>query len=122
MKLISAALPVPLLLGLIAFAGASLMVQSAQANPASAPPQYTFKTNVNRVLVDVVVTDAHGQPVHGLTKNEAAPPAGKTPQTKFRMEQRLDAPAGAQFLRVAVRHILTGKTGAMEIPLPLAVK
>jgi VWFA-related protein len=41
-----------------------------QANPASGSPQYTLKTSVNRVLVDVVVTDAHGQPIHDLTKND----------------------------------------------------
>lgn len=33
-------------------------------------PQYTLKTSVNRVLVDVVVTGAHGNPVHGLTKSD----------------------------------------------------
>lgn len=81
MKLVSAALPVPLLLGLIAYGGASLMAQPAQANPAATSPQYTFKTNVNRVLVDVVVTDAHGQPVHGLTKNDFTVQEDGQPQT-----------------------------------------
>ncbi len=81
MKLISAALPVPLLLGLIAYAGTSLMAQPAQANRASPSPQYTFKTNVNRVLVDVVVTDEHGQPVHGLAKNDFTVQEDGQPQT-----------------------------------------
>jgi hypothetical protein len=36
------------------------------------------------------------------------------------MEQQLDAPLDAKFIRLAVRDLRTGKTGAMEIPLPLA--
>jgi VWFA-related protein len=48
----------------------SVQANPAQTNPASGPPQYTLRTSVNRVLVDVVVTDTHGQPVHGLTKDD----------------------------------------------------
>jgi|SRR5450631_133077 len=32
--------------------------------------QFTFKLNVNRVVVDVVVTDSNGKPVHGMTKRD----------------------------------------------------
>jgi|CZKR01.1.fsa_nt_gi VWFA-related protein len=32
--------------------------------------QYTFKLSVNRVVVDVVVTDSNGKPVHGLSKQD----------------------------------------------------
>ncbi|MGA9718527.1 MAG: VWA domain-containing protein [Acidobacteriaceae bacterium] len=95
MKPISAAFPVSLLLGFIACAGASLIAQSTQANPAPASPQYTFKANVNRVLVDVVVTDAHGQPVHGLTKNDFTVQEDGQPQTvlsfdAFNFDQGMD--------------------------------
>jgi hypothetical protein len=41
-------------------------------------------------------------------------------QNAYRMEQQLDAPLSARFLRFAVRDLRTGKTGAMEISLPLA--
>lgn len=65
--------------------------------------------------------DADGRMLNSTVNRtvEAAPPAAKAPQTKFRMEQQLDVPFEAKFLRVAVRHIRTGKLGAMEIPLPL---
>jgi hypothetical protein len=32
--------------------------------------QFRFKLTVNRVVVDVVVTDSNGKPVHGLTKQD----------------------------------------------------
>jgi VWFA-related protein len=42
------------------------------------------------------------------------------PKDAFRMEQRLDAPLAARYLRIAVRDTKTNKAGAMEVPLPLA--
>jgi len=44
----------------------------AQSGQAAAPSESTtvFKADVRRVVVDVVVTDAKGQPVRGLTKDD----------------------------------------------------
>jgi hypothetical protein len=47
-------------------------------------------------------------------------PRGAPFYNAFYMEQQLDAPLDAKFIRLAVRDLRTGKTGAMEIPLPLA--
>ena len=56
--------------------------QSSHA-PASGqtPGQFLFKTNVNRVVVDVVVTDANGKPVRGLTKEDFSVAEDGTPQS-----------------------------------------
>ena len=53
---------------------------------------------------------------------QVKPPDSGSPAARdaFRMEQRLDAPPGARFLRMAVRDPKTNKIGTMEIPLPLA--
>ena len=49
-------------------------VQSSQSSQSLAGQasgdEYTFKQNVNRVVVDVVVTDANGKPVRRLTKED----------------------------------------------------
>ncbi len=42
------------------------------------------------------------------------------PRDAYRVEQRLDTPLAAKFLRIAVRDGKTNKAGAMEISLPLA--
>ena len=46
--------------------------QPAQSSGAPGPSQqpFTFQLSVNRVIVDVVVTDANGKPVSGLTKED----------------------------------------------------
>jgi VWFA-related protein len=41
-----------------------------QAPPANSKPQTIFRSNVRRVVVDVVVTDSHGQPVKGLKQSD----------------------------------------------------
>lgn len=41
----------------------------APPNPAE-PLNLTIKKSVRQVIVDVVVTDAHGKPIHGLTRND----------------------------------------------------
>jgi VWFA-related protein len=48
--------------------------------PAS-PSGFTLKTSVDRVLVDVTVTDARGRPVHGLTKADFSVEEDGKPQT-----------------------------------------
>jgi VWFA-related protein len=58
---------------LLVHVGAPLHAQqSGQPQPekGSDAPGFTLKTTVNRVLVDVTVTDAHGTPVHGLSKGD----------------------------------------------------
>lgn len=52
-----------------------------QTSPTPNSPGFTLKTSVNRVLVDVTVTDAHGNPVHGLTKNDFTVEEDGKPQT-----------------------------------------
>lgn len=46
--------------------------QNSQSPSAQAATQFIFKRSVNRVVVDVVVTDSNGKPVHGLTKQDFA--------------------------------------------------
>lgn len=57
--------------GLSLLLGVPVMAQQgAGSGKVQSRPEYTLKTSVNRVLVDVVVTDAHGNAVHGLTKSD----------------------------------------------------
>lgn len=42
--------------------------QSGAAEPST--EQFKFRLSVNRVVLDVAVTDANGKPVHGLTKQD----------------------------------------------------
>jgi VWFA-related protein len=47
--------------------------QSGQSSPAAQGPEagdLVFKSTVNRVVLDVVVTDTYGRPVHGLTQKD----------------------------------------------------
>ena len=48
----------------------SLSVQPQQKVPLAAPPPLVEKIDVSLVNVDVTVTDRHGQPVAGLTRND----------------------------------------------------
>jgi VWFA-related protein len=48
----------------------SLSLQSQQKVPLAAPPPLVEKIDVSVVNVDVTVTDRHGQPVAGLTRND----------------------------------------------------
>jgi len=52
--------------------------QSSAANQSGT--QYTFRENVNRVVVDVVVTDANGKAVHGLTQKDFSVSENGKPQ------------------------------------------
>jgi VWFA-related protein len=56
-------------------------VFAQQGGGATQSPKFTLKTSVNRVLVDVVVADSHGNPVHGLTKSDFAVAEDGVPQT-----------------------------------------
>jgi len=57
----------------------ALQVDDAeQASTATAAP--TFRATVRRVIVDVMVRDAHGQPVHGLAASDFSITEDKQPQ------------------------------------------
>ncbi len=69
------ALPMRFLL-VAAFAGSLVPLPAQQAAPSSQKPPasdsglLTFRKNVHRVVLDVVVTDAHEKPVRGLTRDD----------------------------------------------------
>jgi VWFA-related protein len=48
------------------------------------------------------------------------PTSQGSPKISYKMQQRIEVPLAARFLRIAVRDPKTDRTGAMEIPLPLA--
>ena len=61
------------LLGLLLCVSTSLYAQESglpQAGGGSHAPGFRLKTSVYRVIVNVTVTDKHGDPVHGLTKSD----------------------------------------------------
>jgi VWFA-related protein len=69
---------------LVVYFGAPLNAQQnvqPQTDTASGSPVFTLKTSVNRVLVDVTVTDAHGDPVHGLHENDFSVEEDGQPQS-----------------------------------------
>src|ERR1700742_3675590 len=53
----------------------------AQTPEAATPATPTFKVGVTNVLVDVVVTDRHGVPAEGLTKDRFSVLEDGQPQT-----------------------------------------
>jgi len=65
--------------------------------------------------------DADGRMVNGSldTATAAAPKPGQKQAAFFMVEQEIDLPLSAMWLRVAVRDTLTDRTGAVEIKLPL---
>jgi len=80
-------LVVALLAGSAYFFPARLLAQHTSAPPRSSrSPQQTdtrnlqFRSMVNRVIVDVVVTDAAGKPVHGLSQQDFAVTEDNVPQ------------------------------------------
>jgi VWFA-related protein len=79
-------------LGLIAIPFLAASLSSAQAPPASPDNQTVLKQTVNNVLVDIVVTDKDGQPIHGLTKEQFHIAENGTPQTIAFFEEHNDAP------------------------------
>jgi VWFA-related protein len=56
-------------LGRLALTAAALAVSSA-SNPAQPPQAPTLQVYSRETVVDVTVTDAHGNPVHGLTQSD----------------------------------------------------
>ena len=68
----------------------------AQANGGAAQqPGYTFQTSTNVVLTDVTVTDAHGNPIHGLKAADFHIFDNKKPQTILSFEERTTTPVAS---------------------------
>jgi VWFA-related protein len=74
-----------------------------------------------------VAYDANGRMLNGIVNNALAQPpsqtgpsAGPNARPLFRVQQELYVPAGAAWIRMAVRDTLTNRTGTLEVPLPLA--
>jgi VWFA-related protein len=66
--------------------------------------------------------DADGRILNSITNTTIkSDTAGghMAPKDLYRVEQQLDVPLDAKFLRIAARDTRTGKMGAIEIPLPL---
>jgi hypothetical protein len=68
--------------------------------------------------------DADGKLLNSIVnltaKDDAGVAQGTPVKELYRVEQELDAPMDAKFLRFGVRDTRTGKMGAVEVPLPLA--
>lgn len=72
--------------------------QPVDAVGSAAPAdQFAFKRNVNRVIVDVVVTDASGRPAHGLGKRDFTIVEGGKKQTILSFDVH-EFGAGAMFV------------------------
>ncbi len=69
--------PIPWILA-AALAAAGTLVSAHQQTPQQ--PRQTFRAGVDLVQVDVVVLDADGNPVHGLTKDDFVLIDGNLPQ------------------------------------------
>jgi VWFA-related protein len=80
---------VALVASLVYFSPAQALAQRSSAPPVSRSPHSSqqtenrnlqFRSAVNRVIVDVVVTDAAGKPVHGLSQQDFAVTEDNVPQ------------------------------------------
>ncbi len=62
-----------------------------QGPPLNSKPQTIFRSNVRRVVVDVVVTDSHGEPVKGLKQSDfsVSEERDEFPDKPQRKEQRI---------------------------------
>jgi VWFA-related protein len=73
-----------------------LPTQSQDQSTAQTPPDqstYTFQTNTRVVLTDVTVTDANGNPVHGLPQSVFRIFDNKQPQVIASFEEHAGLPA-----------------------------
>ena len=64
-----------------------------QPQTTSQPGQFTLSTGTQLVVVDVVVEDHEGKPVHGLRREDFVLTEGKTPQTIRNFETHIGGPA-----------------------------
>ncbi len=81
--------PLVFLIALV-FVGPGLPAQTGAAQqPENVPPaKFTLKTEVNRVVLDVVVNDAHGNPVRGLSASDFTVIEDGVPQTVLQFDAR----------------------------------
>jgi VWFA-related protein len=73
-----------------------LPTQSQEQSAAQTPPgqsTYTFQTNTRVVLTDVTVTDANGNPIHGLPQSVFHVFDNKQPQVIASLEEHAGLPA-----------------------------
>ena len=75
--------------------------------------------DANGRMLNGMVNDAMSQPPT-QAGGAADPKAEAKARAMFRVEQELYVPSGAAWIRMAVRDMLTNRTGTLEIPLPLA--
>ena len=75
--------------------------------------------DANGRMLNGMVNDAMSQPP-GQAGSATDPKAEAKARAMFRVEQELYVPAGAAWIRMAVRDMLTNRTGTLEVPLPLA--
>jgi hypothetical protein len=67
--------------------------------------------------------DLDGRMLNGVVNNaagQASASEGPNESGVFRVRQQLDVPTNAAWIRIGVRNQLTGRTGCLEIQLPLA--
>jgi len=76
----TAAMLTVLLAGSVHFLSAQRHSQSAPASQKPQPSDLVFRSVVNRVILDVVVTDSTGKPVHGLNRRDFAVTEDNVPQ------------------------------------------
>lgn len=117
-------------------------------NPKPVPPVKVQRFRIDYTVIDpqlkafaertgrpatlefaAVAYDANGRMLNGIVNDalsQAPAQAGAKADPKkdglFHVEQELYVPAGAAWIRVAVRDVLSNRTGALEVPLPLAAE
>lgn len=86
-----------------AFLCASFLVaqqgDSAKEGQGLGPGDLIFKSSVNRVVLDVVVTDSEGKPVHGLTEKDFSVAEDGQPQQILSFDVH-DLESGSDFAKV----------------------
>ena len=98
-----------------ALAASANAVQAAPS-PAPGQPQYTIHARVPLTILDIVVTDAKGRPVHGLKQSDFTILEDKQPmQPNSFEERRSDTP---QPSAVAVKRDLPPNTFTNDTPVP----
>jgi hypothetical protein len=89
--------------------------KASAATPGAAQPVLQFVA---------VSFDADGNMLSGVIQNasrDASPgKAGAPASGLLRVEQQMDVPVKAAWIRVAVRDLSTNCVGTLEVPLPLA--